>query len=160
MGPLAHYLADDHRRLEALLERTIDHSGRVNRDRFELFRAGLLRHIGIEEKILFHAARQAQGGAPLSRARQLHLDHGAIAAMLVPTPTPEGVARLRALLTVHDEMEEGPHGVYAECDELLAADAAALVERFRDFPTVRTAPHNDGPEVERHIAQCLARAGR
>jgi len=160
MGPLAHYLAEDHRRLEAMLERATDAPDQIDRGLFERFRAGLLRHIGIEEKILFHAAQRAHGGAPLSRARQLHLDHGAIAAMLVPTPTPAGVARLRALLTVHDEMEEGPQGVYAECDDLLAADAAALVERFRDFPTVRTAPHNDGPEVERHIAQCLARAGR
>lgn len=160
MGGLARYLTDDHRRLEALLDRATAEAERIDAGLFEQFRAGLLRHIAIEEKILLPAARRARGGTPLPVARQLRLDHGAIAAMLVPTPTPAGVAQLRALLALHDALEEGPQGVYDTCDELLPSESAALLEEIRNFPLVRTAPHTDGPLVTRHIAECLALAGR
>jgi hypothetical protein len=160
MGELARYLTADHRRLEALLDRATAEAQRIDAGLFEQFRSGLLRHIGIEQKILLPAARRARGGAELPVARQLRLDHGAIAAMLVPTPTPAGVTQLRALLALHDALEEGPNGVYDECDELLAGESAALLGQIRAFPTVRTAPHTDGPHVARHIAECLALAGR
>ena len=102
----------------------------------------------------------ARGGDPLPRARQLRLDHGAIAAMLVPSPTPAGIARLRAMLALHDDLEEGSAGVYADCDQLLAGESATLIAQLRDYPPVRTAPHNDDPAVERHITETLALAGR
>jgi hypothetical protein len=80
--------------------------------------------------------------------------------MLVPPPTPTGMARLRALLELHDGLEEGPTGVYADCDQILAGDSAAVIAQLRDYPPVRTAPHNDGPAVERHIVETLVLAGR
>ena len=160
MGPVTEFLAADHRRLEALLDRACAGPGPVNRVLFEQFRAGLLRHIGIEEKILLPAARHARGGDPLPVARQLRLDHGAIAALLVPTPTIDGVARLRAVLTLHDALEEGSGGAYEACDRLLASETADLIEAMRSYPAVRTAPHTDGPLVERHIRETLALAGR
>jgi hypothetical protein len=71
------------------------------------------------------------------------------------------VARqLRAILAVHDALEEGPDGAYEACDRLLAGETAALIEQLKAYPAVRTAPHNDGPLVERHIAETLALAGR
>jgi hypothetical protein len=152
-------MADDHRRLEALLDRA-GATNPIDAALFEQFRAGLLRHIGMEEKVLLPAVRRARGGAALPLARQLRLDHGAIAAMLVPSPTPTGIQRLRALLALHDALEEGTAGVYADCDQLLAAEATALIGQLRDYPPVRTAPHHDGPAVERHIAETLALAGR
>ena len=88
MGPLSRFFADDHRRIEALLDRATAGPGPIDPVSFEEFRAGLLRHIGMEEKILLPAVQRARGGTPLPIARQLHLDHGAIAALLVPTPTP------------------------------------------------------------------------
>jgi hypothetical protein len=159
MGPISRFLADDHRRLEALL----DHAAATNpvdAALFEQFRAGLLRHIGMEEKVLLPAVKRARGGIPLPLARQLRLDHGAIAAMLVPSPTPAGIARLRALLMLHDDLEEGPTGVYANGDQLLAGESTAIIAQLLDYPPVRTAPHNDGPAVGGHIAQALALAGR
>lgn len=159
MGPISQFMADDHRRLEALLERAAAASP-IDSALFEQFRAGLLRHIGMEEKVLLPAVRRVQGGIPLPLARQLRLDHGAIAAMLVPSPTPAGIAQLRALLAVHDDLEERSGGAYAACDGLLAGEAAVLLAQLRDYPPVRTAPHNDGPAVERHIAETLALAGR
>lgn len=160
MNPLSRFFADDHRRLETLLDRATAGSGPIDPALFEEFRAGLLRHIGMEEKVLLPAAQRSRGGTPLPVARQLRLDHGAIAALLVPTPTPAGVGRLRAILAVHDALEEGPDGPYETCDRLLAGESAALIEQLRAFPAVRTAPHNDGPLVERHIAETLALAGR
>ena len=159
MGPISRYLADDPRRLEALLDQAAAASP-VDTALFEQFRAGLLRHIGMEEKVLLPAVRRARGGTPLPLARQLRLDHGAIAAMLVPAPTPAGIERLQALLALHDSLEEGPAGVYADCDELLAGESTTLIVQLQDFPQVRTAPHNDGPAVERHIVETLALAGR
>ncbi|HEX5071079.1 MAG TPA: DUF937 domain-containing protein [Vicinamibacterales bacterium] len=158
-GPIARFMADDHRRLESLLDRAAA-GGRIEPALYEEFRAGLLRHIGLEEKILLPAVSRARGGLPLPLARQLRLDHGAIAAMLVPAPTPIGIERLRALLALHDALEEGSAGVYADCDQLLAAEAASLIRQLRDYPAVRTAKHHEGPVVERHIAQALALAGR
>lgn len=160
MGPISSVFADDHRRLEALLDGATAGLGPIDRELFEQFRAGLLRHIGMEEKVLLPAAQRASGGTPLAIARQLRLDHGAIAALLVPTPTTSIVGQLRALLAVHDVLEEAPGGAYEICDRLLGPESAALIEQVQNFPAVRTAPHNDGPLVERHIAQALALAGR
>ena len=159
MGPISQLMADDHRRLEALLEDAAA-AHPIDATLFEQFRSGLLRHIGMEEKVLLPAVSRARGGIPLALARQLRLDHGAIAAMLVPAPTLGGIERLRAMLALHDGLEEGAAGVYADCDELLAGESAAVIAQLRGYPPVRTAPHNDGPAVERHIAQTLALAGR
>jgi NAD(P)H-hydrate repair Nnr-like enzyme with NAD(P)H-hydrate epimerase domain len=41
----------------------------------------------MEERVLIPATRRALGGDALLVARRLRLAHGAIAALLVPTPT-------------------------------------------------------------------------
>jgi len=160
MGAIAQFMAADHRRLETLLDRATATPGAITPDVFEQFRAGLLRHIALEEKILLPAIREARNGDPHPMAAQLRLDHGAIAAMLVPTPTTDSVARLRTLLDQHDEIEERDGGVYDNCDSILAPDAVELLQRLKTYPNVRTAPHVDGPLVEEHIEETLARAGR
>ena len=143
-----------------LLERAAAKPETIDPQLFEAFREGLLRHIGMEEKILLPAARRARGGEPLPIARQLRLDHGAIAALLVPTPTPTGIARLRQLLTLHDALEEGVDAVYDACDRLLSDEVATLLSALKAYPRVRTAPHVDGPQVEAHIRMTLDLAGR
>ena len=160
VGPLGEFLAADHRRLEALLDRATADPEAVDQILFEEFRAGLLRHIGMEEKILLPAARRALGGNPLPIARRLRLDHGAIAAMLVPTPSAKSVARLRQMLALHDALEEGPDAVYDECDRLLSGEVTELLRSLETYPAVRTRPHSDGPGVEAHIRETLELAGR
>ncbi len=157
-GPIARYLTEDHRRLEELLARATAGPGRIDPELFAQFRAGLLRHIGMEEKVLLPAARRARGGDPLPAARRLRLDHGAIAALLVPTPRPDIIARLLEVLARHDALEEGPEGVYAACDDLVAGKVDAILEELRQYPPVRVAPHHDSPLVERHIEETLALA--
>jgi hypothetical protein len=159
-GPIERFLAEDHRRLEVLLERATMEPGRIDPQLYAEFRAGLLRHIGMEEKVLLPAARRARGGEPLPLASRLRLDHGAIAALLVPTPRPDVITRLLAVLAAHDALEEGADGVYAACDALVASDVETIVDALRAYPPVRVAPHHDSPLVERHIQDALALAGR
>ncbi|CAN5331976.1 hypothetical protein BH09MYX1_BH09MYX1_30400 [soil metagenome] len=153
------YLADDHRRLHALLEKA---RGSVPFDTaaFAEFRAGLLRHIGIEEKILLPAARRAQGGVALERAWDLRLDHAALTSLLVPTPDAALCGEIMAILGPHDEKEEGPSGVYAECERLLAGESRALAERAASFPAIPLAAHFDGPGAVRTAKAALASAQR
>ena len=51
-GPLTRLLLDDHRRLDALLQSAVADPLKVDLPAYNQFRAGLLRHIGMEEKIL------------------------------------------------------------------------------------------------------------
>jgi len=158
-GPLHDFLQQDHARLDRLLDEATRETP-IAMPTYEAFREGLLRHIGMEEKILLPAAKRLRGGEALPLAHQLKLDHGALAALLVPTPTPELVAQLRAVLAAHNPLEEGPRGLYAECEALAGAEAAELVERMKAAPVVPLAPHRDEERSFRAIAMLLRAAGR
>ena len=157
-GPISRWLSGDHARLDTLLARAVGSAG-VDPAPYAEFRRGLLRHVGIEEKILLPAAQRARGSEPLALAARLRLDHGAIAALLVPTPTPAIAATLRTILTAHDALEEEPGGLYETCDALLAADAAGIVHAMASSPEVKANPHNDGPDVMPAVVRALERAG-
>lgn len=149
-GPLSAFFAADHRRLADLLKRATSTSGRIALDPFGGFRAGLLKHIGMEEKILFPTALRAGGDARLFA--RLRVDHGAIAALLVPTPTPEIVAEILSVLDPHNVREEEPGGAYDICDQSLSdAEAAHLLDELRAFPEIRVKAYNDAPVVRQHI---------
>jgi hypothetical protein len=160
-GPLHRFFSADHRRLDALLRRSVEEPGKVDLAPFGAFRAGLLRHIGMEEKVLFAAAREVRGGEPLPIAERLRVDHGAIAALLVPTPTRALVAEILSVLGPHNRREEEPDGVYDACDRALGPAAAErLVEELQGFPEPPIKPYNDGPAVMNHIAANLELARR
>jgi len=55
--PITDFLMEDHRRLESLLQQAVAHADHVDEGAYAQFRAGLLRHIGMEEKILIPAAQ-------------------------------------------------------------------------------------------------------
>lgn len=153
-GPITDFLTADHRRLEALLDAALASPGELLREPYDAFRAGLLRHIALEEKILLPAVREARG-EPLPEARRLRVDHGAIAALLVPTPTPGIAAEIRKILDPHDLVEEGEGGVYSACDALLGPRAESLVDRMRAYPAVKVARYMDGPRVCRTAEEAL-----
>jgi Hemerythrin HHE cation binding domain len=157
---LRELLERDHARLDALLGAAHPDSGPIDEAAYEEFRGGLLRHIGIEEKILLPAARRLRGGQPLDVARQLRADHGALAALMVPTPTQPIVMTLKRLLAEHNALEEGPAGLYACCEALAQAELPALLARIRAAPPVPTAPHYDGPRAFAAIDRLLGAAGR
>lgn len=159
-GPIERHLSEDHARLDALLRRAVASPGVLDRPAFDAFREGLLRHIGIEEKVLLPAVREVRGGEPLALARRLRIEHGAIASLLVPTPSHEIAGEIRKILEPHNALEEDPGGLYETCDALLAGRAPEIVERMRAYPPVRVAAYNDGPRVLRTAAEALAQSAK
>ncbi len=113
----------------------------------------------MEEKILLPASQKRRGGEPLSVAAKLRLDHGAPAALLVPSPTVRVVAAIRAILTLHNPLEEDPGGMYDQCEELAGADAEQILQQLRAAADVRVVPHVDSPFVMDATRRALARAG-
>jgi len=142
MERITDYLVADHGRLRALLGQAMG-GAELEVDAYEGFRAGLLRHIAIEEKLLFPAAKAARGAA-LAQMAAIRAAHAEIAALLAIHPTPERCARLQALLGAHDAVEEGEGGAYADCEQALGPDASvALGGRARAFAAVRVAKYRD-----------------
>lgn len=158
-GPLTNFLAGDHTRLDGLLRRAMIAASTIDRAAYAEFRAGLLKHISLEEKTLLPAAQRWQGGDPLPMAAKLRLDHGALAALLVPTPMPAIIAAIRTVLAAHNAVEEGPGGVYERCEQLAGAEADALLAQLQAAPEVPVAPYADGPQVMSVVRRALARAG-
>jgi len=150
---ISSWLARDHRRLGAFLSSAIEGDAAA----YAKLRAGLLRHIGIEEKILLRELAAARA-EPVAVASQLHIDHAALAALFVPSPTRALLERVRALLELHDPLEEGPGGLYAIADEALATRHEELIARFAAAPEPPLAKHFDGPRALAAIEELLARA--
>ncbi len=167
VGSIKRFLTEDHRRLEQLLDRACRQGGEIDAVLYEAFRAGLLRHIGMEEKILFPAIQRAQLEQadsvlvpPLgSLLARLRLEHGALATLLMPSPTPAILATIRGILQSHDEIEESPGGPYEGGDNLLGKEAIQILAALRAAPTVGVMPHSDSPAVTTTLHRVLARAG-
>lgn len=158
-GPIAAFLAEDHRRLDALLRSALAEPDRVDHTAYDQFRAGLLRHIGMEEKILVPAAHRWRGGNPLPMAATLRLDHGAIASLLMPTPTAAIIKTLRSILGGHNTIEEGPGGLYESCDILAGAEAEPILIRLHAAPALSVMPYSDTATVLSTVRRAVERAG-
>ncbi len=154
MGRVADFLEGDHARLDGLLARATA-GEQIELEAFELFREGLLRHIAMEEKILLTDARRRRAGEPLQIAKRLRVDHGVLAALLVPTPTLELLETLREVLVEHHPLEEGPGGVYELCERLAGDEVDALLARIKEVPRVPVAAHFDGPRARESIENHL-----
>ena len=61
-GPISLFFCDDHARLDGLLTRSKTGQGQIDLTVYDQFRAGLLRHIGMEKKILLSTLQSLQGG--------------------------------------------------------------------------------------------------
>jgi hypothetical protein len=158
-GPISNLLTADHARLDALLGRAFATPGTIDHEAYAAFREGLLRHIGMEEKILLPSAQRARGGEPLPCAPRLRLDHGALAALLVPSPTAAVGGAIRTILARHNAVEEGPEGAYAACERLAGSGADALRAALEAAPEVPVHRHVDGPLVVEAMRRALVRAG-
>lgn len=158
MGRITEFLAQDHDRLDALFTKAGADAAALDLDAYEAFRRGLLKHVGMEELILIPSARRLSGAA-VTLAERTRLDHGALTSLLIPSPTPALLDALRAILVPHNVMEEGPDGLYEQCERALGAEADAILERLRAAPDIPPAAHVDGPHVTASIRRALAAAG-
>lgn len=149
------YLEEDHRRIERLLGA----ADTGNAEAYREFRGALLRHIGIEEKMLFPAIRSAAGSGSFAGIEQLHLDHGALAALLVPSPTASILAAIHSILRQHNIIEEGPGGVYGRFEQLPGIDAGGILARSRAAPPVAMNPHVDNSIAIESMRAAVRRAG-
>ena len=102
---------------------------------------------------------QKARGDPLPIAPRLRLDHGALVALLVPSPTAPIVAAIRAILKAHNPIEEDPGGVYDQCETLAGAEADQILRQLQNHPEVRVLPHVDNPFVMETARRAVARAG-
>lgn len=148
IGAIEAFMTADHVRLDALLAEAERDDGTYDPQVYASFREGLLRHIGMEEKILLPFARSKRAGDALPVARALRADHSRIAKLLVPTPSRALCDELRAALASHNVLEEGTDGLYAICDALAGDEAGDVVDRLRAQPEVPLAKHYDGPLIQ------------
>jgi hypothetical protein len=158
-GPVYRYLSEDHRRLDDALSRATQRAGVIDPEPYMEFRAGLLRHIGMEEKILLPAAQAAREGKPLAAAGKLRLDHGALAALLVLTPTLTIIAAIRQILVRHNPLEEGPGGAYTECEHLDGFRGDEVLVRLKGAKSPALAPYTDSLTAVQSAQGALKRAG-
>lgn len=159
MGRIYEYLADDHARLDGLLERATGNPAAIDMKVFAEFRRGLLRHIGLEEKIILPAIARLQNGKQTEVAARLRLDHGALTALLVPTPSSGIIETILSILEVHNSLEEKEDGLYQLVEKLVAEEANSLLEKLMNAPEVLVLPHNDRPGIHDAARRAVGRAG-
>ena len=153
------YLAHDHDRLDRLLQEATAQPGVIRRELYDAFRQGILRHIGIEERIVLPTIARLQNGNQAKVAQRLRLDHGAIAALMVPPPSPTIVATLLSILTAHNALEEQEDGLYFLLNRLASDEEDALLERMKTTPDVPVMPYNPTSDTLEATKRALRRAG-
>ncbi|HOZ85012.1 MAG TPA: hypothetical protein PK191_05945 [Niabella sp.] len=157
--PLYNYFTKDHRRIEALLDKATQDIDLINMDIYHHFRVGLLKHIKMEEKVLFPAAQKANGGTPLPLQAKLRLDHGALTSLMVVPPSPEVIKVIRHVLDLHDILEEEEGGMYDACEILTEKETEALLIQLDQVTEVPVHPHNKADYALNAARNSLTRAG-
>jgi hypothetical protein len=157
-GALRKFFSDDHRKLEDIL----NHSTMIQ-DEFDMaaygqFRSELLRHIKMEETILFPALEKSRRGVYSERIAKLRLDHGALTALMVPPPSPTIINALRFILAGHNQLEEEAKGLYDLCDEFIQ-DAEIMLLKIEQTSDVPVLEHKTEPFILEATRRALARAG-
>ncbi len=153
------FFTDDHRRIEELLDKATEIKGEINLEYYHKFRTGLLKHIKMEENILFPAAQRANGGNPIPLAAKLRLDHGALTSLMAPPPTDDIVKVIRHILYYHDIAEEEPGGMYEVCEKLTESQTQEILNQLAQTPEVPVLKHNALPFVFEAAKRSLLRAG-
>lgn len=155
---LHRFFTDDHHRLEQLLDKATEKPGEVDLHYYQQFRSGLLRHIKMEEKILFPAAKQGSEELTSRLFPRYRLEHGALTALMVPPPDATLIKVIRFVLEKHDLAEEEPGGLYDICEELTAGQTQSLLDQLEQVSEVPTHPPNPIPFAIEAARRALARA--
>ncbi|MBS1638518.1 MAG: hemerythrin domain-containing protein [Bacteroidetes bacterium] len=157
--PLYNFFTTDHRRIEDLLDKATANPNEIQMNYYHEFRIGLLKHIKMEEKILFPAAQKANGGVALPLAAKLRLDHGALTSLMVVPPNSSVIKVLRYILERHDILEEEPGGMYDVCEKLTESETQNLLIELKNATEVPVHPHNTAEYALKAAKNALERAG-
>lgn len=157
--PLYNFFEQDHRRVEAILDKAMENLDAINMEHYNQFRTLLLTHIKMEEKILFLEAQKANGNVPLPIAARLRLEHGAITSLMAIPPTRDVVKVLRYVLGKHDFAEEEPGGMYDACEALTKEQTQVILNQLAKVTAVPVLPPNPIPFAFEATKRSLLRAG-
>ncbi|HET7117376.1 MAG TPA: hypothetical protein VFI29_12840 [Hanamia sp.] len=157
--PLYHFFAEDHHRIDQLLNKATEQSGDIEMNYYYQFRTGLLRHIKMEEKTLFPAAKKANNTVMQEIIPRYKLEHGALTALMVPPPTLSLIKVIRHVLEKHDLAEEEPGGLYDVCEALTHGQTQELLDQLANIEEVPVHPPNPAPIAIESARRALARAG-
>ncbi len=157
-GDLYNYFFGDHRELEEALEKAA--AGKeIDSEAYDRFRVGILRHIGLEEKVLLPALEPLTKDLLKPALEQIRLDHGAITALMVPPPTHGILRAVRSILEKHNILEESKEGLYDVCEQLPFDVVQKIVQQVRSAPPVKLVPNNPGPGIMDATRRAVERAG-
>ena len=136
-GAISAFFENDHREIDAILERTAFGSPSAVAD-FSDFDARLERHIRWEEEILFPAVTAKAPPLAMGPIRVMKLEHRAIrehkaAALAALKAGDAGSAKAHSeamlqVLAGHNRKEEAV--LYPACDQMLASEAQALLAKL------------------------------
>lgn len=157
--PLHKFFTDDHNRLDKLLNKATENPDEIEMNYYHQFRTGLLRHIKMEEKTLFPAAKKVNLELMQKLIPRYRLDHGALTSLMVPPPTPTLIRVIRHLLEIHDLAEEEPGGLYDVCEELTHGQTEELLAQLALIEEVPVHPPNPAPIAIESARRALERAG-
>ena len=157
--PLHQFFTQDHHRLENLLDKATAPPDEIDMDFYHQFRTGLLRHIKMEEKTLFPAARKADATVMQDLIPRYRLEHGALTALMVPPPDADLIKVIRHVLEKHDLAEEEPGGLYDVCEALTQGQTEELLEVLAEVEEVPVHPPNPAPIALESARRALIRAG-
>ena len=156
---LYQFFTKDHHRIEELLSKATTQPREIEMNYYHQFRTGLLRHIKMEEKTLFPAAKKANQTVMEELIPRYKLEHGALTALMVPPPTLSLIKVIRYVLEKHDMAEEEPGGLYDICEALTHGQTQELLDQLVQTEEVRVHPPNPAPIATESARRALARAG-
>lgn len=157
--PLHQFFTNDHHRIDILLSKATEQPGEIEMNYYHQFREGLLRHIKMEEKTLFPAAKKVNDDLMKQLIPRYRLEHGALTALMVPPPTSDLIKVIRYVLEKHDEAEEEPGGLYDVCEALTLGQTQELLDQLVTTEEVPVHPPNPAPIALESARRALIRAG-
>lgn len=156
---LHRFFTEDHHRIDTLLNKATEQPNEIEMNYYHQFRTQLLRHIKMEEKILFPAAKKANPAVMQELLPQYRREHGALTALMVPPPTTSLIKVIRYLLKKHNLKEEGLEGLYHVCEALTQGQTQELLVQLAGTKEVPVHPPNPAPIALEVARRTLARAG-
>jgi hypothetical protein len=153
--PIHQMLEPDHVRLNDLRQIVVTSEVHAEHPAYRSFRAGLLRHIAMEEKLLLQAVKDALGH-PHPLAERLRTDHSLLATLLIPPPTLAILKEMGEIMHAHHEVEEKPGGFFDAVEQIIPEQLERISHKLEHFPGPTVAIHQDTAAVWAHIADLRA----